>query len=249
MPLVFAWIGLISGWLAGYVVNYICDVMPMTRRLSPILCLNCGQTVSVVDYTLLKRCKNCHRPLNRRNWIIQVVFGLIGIGLWLHPPGGLGYWLGLALLIYLGSILIMDLEYRVVLNQMAVVGFVISMGIGIILHGFLKTIIGGIAGFGIMLAIYYLGAFYARWMARRRGETFDDEAMGYGDVNLSGIIGLLLGWPGIVLGLVLAILLGGLVSLIILIILVLTHRYKTFASIPYAPFLVIGTVLLLFILK
>jgi len=98
-----------------------------------------------------------------------------------------------------------------------------------------------------MLALYYLGALFARWMARRRGNDFNDEALGFGDVNLSGIIGLMLGWPGILAGLFTAIILGGLVSFAILIVMISTHKYQAFTTIPYAPFLVIGTLLLLYL--
>ena len=37
----------------------------------------------------------------------------------------------------------------------------------------------------------------------------EDVALGFGDVHLSGILGLLLGWPGITGGLFVAIILGG----------------------------------------
>jgi len=60
-------------------------------------------------------------------------------------------------------------------------------------------------------------------------------------------MGLLLGWPGIVLGLVLAILLGGAVSLIYIVGMLITRRYRTFAAIPYGPFLVLSGVILIFL--
>ena len=54
-----------------------------------------------------------------------------------------------------------------------------------------------------MLALYYSGFVYLRISRKLRGkEPGETEALGFGDVNLSGIIGLLLGWPGILLGLI-----------------------------------------------
>jgi leader peptidase (prepilin peptidase)/N-methyltransferase len=76
--------------------------------------------------------------------------------------------------------------------------------------------------------------------------VLSEVALGFGDVNLAGVMGLLLGWPGIVLGLVLAIFLGGFVSLIYIVIMLITRRYKTFAAIPYGPFLVLGGVILIY---
>lgn len=74
----------------------------------------------------------------------------------------------------------------------------------------------------------------------------DEEALGFGDVILSGVLGLILGWPGILLGLTLAILTGGLVSFIFILITALAGRYRAFSYIPYGPFLVLGSGGLLF---
>ena len=71
-------------------------------------------------------------------------------------------------------------------------------------------------------------------------------ALGFGDVNLAGVLGLLLGWPGIVLGLLLAILIGGVVSLVYLVVMAVLRRYHTFMAIPYGPFLIISAILLLY---
>jgi leader peptidase (prepilin peptidase)/N-methyltransferase len=74
----------------------------------------------------------------------------------------------------------------------------------------------------------------------------DDVALGFGDVNLSGILGLMLGWPLILTGLVLAIFVGGLVSLIYLLIMMILRRYQLFTALPYGPFLITGAFVMLF---
>ncbi|MEE9599006.1 MAG: hypothetical protein V3V66_00950, partial [Anaerolineales bacterium] len=65
--------------------------------------------------------------------------------------------------------------------------------------------------------------------------------------NLAGVIGLLLGWPGIVLGIFLAILIGGIVSGIFLLMQKLQKKYNAFQALPYGPFLVLSTIALLYI--
>ena len=79
-----------------------------------------------------------------------------------------------------------------------------------------------------------------------RNKETDEEALGFGDVALSGVLGLFLGWPGIIAGLVLAILLGGAGSLIVLIYSLVRRRYHAFMVIPYGPFLIIAAVVLIF---
>jgi leader peptidase (prepilin peptidase)/N-methyltransferase len=103
-----------------------------------------------------------------------------------------------------------------------------------------------LAGFAIMLALYYLGILFARLLSRLRKQEYSDPGLGFGDVTLAGVLGLLLGWPGITAGLILGILLAGLVSAIYLVVLLITHRYTVSSSIPYAPFLVVGSAILLF---
>ena len=96
-----------------------------------------------------------------------------------------------------------------------------------------------------MLAFYFLGEVFVRFMSKRRNETIEEVALGFGDVNLAGITGLLLGWPGIILGLLFAILAGGLVSLLIVIGMLIRRQYKAFSAIPYGPFMILSILVLL----
>jgi leader peptidase (prepilin peptidase)/N-methyltransferase len=109
-----------------------------------------------------------------------------------------------------------------------------------------KTLIGFAVGFGVMLAIYYFGILFNRWMSKARGQEIDEVALGFGDVNLSGILGIALGWPRIIVCLFSAIVLGGLLSGLYILVMILRKRYQAFTAIPYAPFLIIAAVVLLY---
>lgn len=74
----------------------------------------------------------------------------------------------------------------------------------------------------------------------------DDVALGFGDVNLSGVLGLMLGWPIILFGLGVAVLIGGAVSLVYIIVKLITRRYQALMALPYGPFLVLGAVLFIY---
>jgi prepilin signal peptidase PulO-like enzyme (type II secretory pathway) len=97
-----------------------------------------------------------------------------------------------------------------------------------------------------MYLLYLLGDLLVRWLSRRRGEPIDEVALGFGDVNLTGVLGLILGPYWILYCLFLAILAAGLASIVVVLYALATKKYEAFMAIPYAPFLIFGAVVLLF---
>ena len=180
--------------------------------------------------------------------MVEIIYVVTSVLLWVKPPNNLDYISGLILLVFFGVVVVIDIEHRLILHPVSIAGSILSLGIGWSLHGWQSTLIGGITGFAIMYGLHLLGDRFARWLARRRGEILTEVALGFGDVNLSGILGLLLGWPGVIGGLLVAFILGGIFSLVYLMWMVVTKRYKTFAAMPYGPFLVGSGVLLLYFL-
>ncbi len=236
------------GWGAGALVNYLADVLPLKRNFVAPFCLQCDQPMPIRNYLFWpRRCLSCGRTRAWRIWLVELLAVAMTIWLWISPPSRLGFFPGLILLIYFGVVIIIDMEYRLILHPVSLAGGVLGLIYGIWLHGWVATLLGGAAGFGSMFLLYYFGMLFMRFMARRRGEVLDDEALGFGDVNLSGILGLLLGWPGIIAGLTFTILLGGAASLVFLLIVILRKRYRAFIAIPYGPFLVAGAFFLLFL--
>ena len=235
------------GWTCGTLINYLADVLPTRHKLTRPFCLHCGEPFPLVEYLGWWRgCPHCHHRRAWRTWVVESTYIIASGWLWVYPPDRLGFVIGLVLLIYFGIVVVIDLEHRLILYSISLAGAVIGAVIGTWLHGWLATLLGGLFGFGLMLLFYFLGTLFGRWMARRRGEALEEEALGFGDVCLSGVLGLLLGWPGIILGLIVAIMLGAIVSLLYLLGMILSRKYRLFAAIPYGPFLVAGTVLLLY---
>lgn len=239
----------IFGWLCGLLVNYLSDVLPVTRRFSIPVCPACGKPYSLSAYLTFQACPACHQPRPLRTWIVQAFFMAASIWMVLTPPARLGYFPGMGLLTFFGIIAVIDLEYRLVLHPVSIAGAVIGLIVGIWQKGIIVTLIGGAAGFAIMFGLYYLGIQFNRIMAKIRHQEIDEVALGYGDVNLAGVVGLMLGWPEIVGGLLLAILIGGLVSGLIILGMALLRRYKAMTAIPYAPFILLGAIIFLYIPK
>jgi leader peptidase (prepilin peptidase) / N-methyltransferase len=235
------------GWIAGALINYLADVLPYRRRLVSPFCLVCEEKFPLSNYLLLPReCPECGSKRRSRTWIVELFSVAAAVWLWRIPPDDLGFILGLVLLVYFGIVVVIDMEYRLILHPVSIAGSLLGLGIGTWLHGFTATVLGGVIGFGLMLAFYYLGSLFSRLVSRRRGVAGPGEALGFGDVNLSGVLGLLLGWPLILPTLFLSILIGGIVSLVYMLTMLAFRRYQLLMAIPYGPFLVSGAVLLIF---
>jgi len=179
--------------------------------------------------------------------------------LWQFPSKALGIPLGMIVLVYFGIITVIDLEHRLILFPTSLVGAVLGLIVGTYIHsrinangiliGVGKSLLGGVVGFGAMFLLYQLGALVARYRARRLGTDDGEEALGGGDVYLAGVLGLMLGWDFIGLALAWGVILGGLVSFLFIIGLLVRRRYSNAALmtfIPYGPFFIIGASLLLF---
>ena len=88
-----------------------------------------------------------------------------------------------------------------------------------------------------ILAGIAAGFFFLAIVLATRG-----KAMGVGDVKLAFFMGLLLGWPAILVALFFSFLIGAIIGIILMLL-----KKKTLKSeVPFGPFLVIGTYMALF---
>ena len=85
------------------------------------------------------------------------------------PAPGFPFILAFILFIFLSLVFVIDLEHRLILHPVSLFGALLGLGIGIYLHGFVSTLIGGAVGFGVMLVFYFIGELYVRYMSKKRG--------------------------------------------------------------------------------
>ena len=109
---------LIAGWISGLVINYLSDVLPITRSLSKPVCLKCGAEFSIADYLLLRSCRQGHTRM--RAWVVQIIITLLSLYTYTNFAAKIGYWGGMALLIYFGIVFVIDLEHRLILHPTSI---------------------------------------------------------------------------------------------------------------------------------
>jgi len=236
------------GYIFSVLINHFADVLPIYRKINinPV-CTNCKQMFELSNYITYKSCSNCNEMPSKRRLIVLLVSVILVPFLFYFPPFITGWVLAEFIFGYFLLIFIIDLEHRLILHSVSIFGAILFIFIGIYINGWLDTLLGGVIGFAIMYSLYLLGILFSKWMAKRRGEDIDEVALGFGDVSLSTVLGFLLGWPRIAINLVFAILIGGIFSAVFLAIQLLRKRYKAFTPIPYAPFLIISAIGLLYL--
>lgn len=237
---------LMLGWIVGLLINYLADQLPFFRSLHQPRCRRCSGLQSWLEFFFQEDCPICGATQTNRHKAVQIAYPLLFIGSLFWIPGRVLLVEVIFILTYFGLVLIIDLEHRLILTPVIYGGVFLGILTGFRVHGPGNTLLGGAVGFAIMLMLYWMGELFTRFLSKRRGEAIEEVALGFGDVNLSGVLGLFLGWPGIVLGLFVAILLGGIASAIFLISMALRREYKAFTALPYAPFLLFATLFLLF---
>ena len=252
------------GWFAGWFVNYAADVLPVTRRFSQPACPHCQTAFSWADYLTLRPCRTCGKSRTLRTWLVQLLGSASFLYFWLFPSEVLGFWLGAIVLTYFAVLTVIDLEHRLILHSTSIAGGILGLIVGVYVYNVVlkntllvslgASLLGGLIGFGIMFLLYQVGAIVARMRARRMqsaGQTDDEEeALGGGDVFLLGVLGLMVGNEYIVNVLIQGALLGGAISLLLIINLLIRRRYTSDALmtfIPYGPYFIFAAFRTLFL--
>lgn len=179
-------------------------------------------------------------------WELLAIIGSVGlVASGLGPSGG---WVSAGMLGFFLLLAGVDLHYRIIPLVLVLPAGLYSLIVAALDpgRGLAKAALGGSVGFAIVLVMYALGALYSKWIARRRGQTLDEIPFGFGDVTLSGFIGLAVGWPGVILALLIGVLGAGAFSLALIIWMLSRRKFNPYMPFPYGPFLVIGAALVYF---
>lgn len=232
----------IFGAFLGSFLNVLIDRLSTDRPFvnGRSYCEHCKKTlqprdlIPLVSYLLLKgKCRYCKKKIPFRLFFVELLTGITFVLLsllYLNHFYSLPATILLAVILFCFiGIFFADIVYGIIpdllvfISVLAVVSYILIMHLPLFIHL--------ASGLGAML--FFLALFA---VTRGRG-------MGFGDVKLSFVLGVLLGFPGIIVGLYLAFLTGAGVS----IILVICRKLKFFGStIPFGPFLVASTVIALF---
>jgi leader peptidase (prepilin peptidase)/N-methyltransferase len=192
-------------------------------------------------FRLNRRCPNCGARLGLRRPLVEVGLAVAFPLLLahtaapttpLHLAPQLLWIVDAAVLTALALTFVVDLEHHLILDLV-----VYPTAAGLVLvalafdhKAFAAMAIGAALCGGLFLLFYFLG-----WV------LYQQEALGFGDVKLAALMGMAVGWPGVVSAIVLCALIGFAVSIVLL----GTGRVTAKTYIPFGTFLSLGAALAL----
>lgn len=219
----------LAGAAVGSFLNVCIDRLPTGGSIlrPPSFCDSCRrqiprkELVPLFSFLWLRhRCSNCGASIPWRVFWVEAATGLAFVLLYWHY--GLTAELAVALFYFSLFIVIfvIDLDHQLILNKIVFPAAAIVLIINIFMSepGFLNGLLGG----GVGLAVLLVPAL----LTRGRG-------MGWGDVKMAGLIGLVVGWSQVLVAVIGGIVVGGLVAALLL----LTRLKGRKDAIPFGPFL------------
>jgi len=250
----------VLGLIVGSFLN--CVIFRLKEKKSFIKersrCPYCGyplawyDLIPVLSFIILRRrCRYCQKPISWQYPIVEMSTGLIFLLIFnfqfltsnqfsISNFQFLNFIYYLLIACFLIVIFVYDLRYFVIPNKVLYPAIAVSLmyrlSVPIIKNQLLivnhhlsiiNYLFAALGAAGFFLAVYLLSK--GKWL-------------GFGDIKLAILLGLILGWPKILLGLFLSFLVGAIIG----IGLIIFAKKKLKSEVPFAPFLIIGTFIALF---
>ncbi len=247
--LLFYFFVFLFGTTIGSFLNVLIDRIPRNESVivSRSHCEHCRHILAwydlipLISYVLLKgKCRYCHKHIGYYYPIVEIFTGILfvvtanfllsdfriiaGFDMISFTLSGYFYLLISCIIV----IIFTDIKYGIIPFKIIAVIVIAALIHAILSPFFINYILTALGAFGLFLFLFLI--------TRGRG-------LGFGDVVYAFMMGLVLGFPKIIVGLYIAFLTGAIISLL----LVWSGKKKMKGdSIPFGPFLAAGTILGLF---
>jgi leader peptidase (prepilin peptidase) / N-methyltransferase len=236
LPVLSGLLGLVVGSFLNVVIHRVPKKLSVVKPGSA--CPECSTPIAprdnipVLSWVLLRgRCRHCSAGISARYPLVElasgVLFVLAAVRFAGVPAAVPAYCVFLAALL---AVSVIDLDLFIIPNRIvypSLLAGAVLLAVASIATGDLRSLreaaIGGVGAFAALLVIHLISP----------------RGMGFGDVRLSGVIGMNLGWISlghVPLGLFLGFLSATLVSLPLL----LLRRKGRKDPVPFGPFLAFG---------
>jgi leader peptidase (prepilin peptidase) / N-methyltransferase len=189
--------------------------------------------VPVASVIFLKgACRYCHKKISLQYPLVELLAGLVFVCIFLQVGlVNIPYLIFLLLIsCFFIVIFVYDLMHYIIPDSVLFPALAITFLYQLITNShvlFFNSLWAGLSASAIFLLLFVVSR--GTWM-------------GFGDVKLALLLGLLLGFPDIIIGFFLSFLIGAVIGMVLM----LFKKKGLKSEIPFAPFLIVGTFIALF---
>ncbi|MEG0021779.1 MAG: prepilin peptidase [Bacilli bacterium] len=239
MELYYTLIMFVFGTIFGSFYNVVGDRLPNGESIVKPRshCPKCGHVLGVLELIPVLsflfqsgKCKNCKSKIPIIHPLFELFSGTMFSLCYTVFGFGIDFLIALTLISMLLIIIVSDIKYFIISDEVLIVGGIVLAVLVLIGKGpfaLFTCTINGVIAFLVMLFIKIMG-----------DHLFKKESMGGGDIKLMFFFGFVLGWEMALLTIFLGSVIGLPISLIIL------FKNKT-NIIPFGPFLSLGAMIIL----
>ncbi|MBI5037303.1 MAG: prepilin peptidase [Candidatus Kerfeldbacteria bacterium] len=192
--------------------------------------LSTWDLIPVFSFVMLRgKCRYCHKPISWQYPLVELATGLLLGLLWWKFGVSVQFFVYSVYTIFLIVMFVYDLRYYLILDRVSIPAMVVSAILSIVvlrvavIDLFIGAVIGG-------------GFFYVQYIISR------GKWIGGGDIRLGVVMGLMLGYPYILIAFFIAYCCGSLVG----IGLIVAHTKKWKSQVPFGTFLTAATIISFF---
>ena len=181
--------------------------------------------------------------LSWRHPLLELATGLAFAGLTLAFAGEPALWAWYVYVAILLLITVIDIEHRLILFAIILPSCVFAVVVAAIVPAdgrtFGEYLLGGVVGFLLFFAMFLGGVAFST-LTRN-----EEIAFGFGDVMLATLSGLMLGWRGFIFAALITVFAGAVGAVLYMAGRAVIGRYRRFTPLPYGPYIVLGTLVML----
>lgn len=229
MTIVIFFLGLIFGSFANVIILRLNTGESLIFKGSR--CFFCGrklqwfELIPVISFLVLRRrCRSCRSKISWQYPVVELASGFLFLliyvstttstDIWFFGFATAFFWLLLVISVY-------DIRHKIIPNSLVYLAATIAFLSLIIGQPLAPNLISGIALFSFFAFLWWVSK--GRWM-------------GFGDAKLALAIGIFLGWPLSLVGVLVSFWVGALFGLV----LIFLRRLQLKTHVPFGPFLSIG---------
>ncbi len=201
--------------------------------------------VPIISFIALRgRCRHCGEPISIRYMLVEALTGALFVLLYIKFSLTIAFAIYCALVASFIALTFIDLDHYIIPNRITfggmAVGLVLSFtakyipGDRFVVTNTLEAIAGGVLFAGILYLLDQLSLL-----------VFKKRGMGGGDVKLAVVIGLFVGAKLIFPVIFVASVVGSVIGIVVLLVR-RTRESDPSHYIPFGPYLVLGTIIVLF---